>query len=290
MTKFYKENTDVKCSQFDELGYFIQNTTEFVSKGTALGPEFTTNLYEPKEGYVGKYDKDTNTWENVASNLGKIFYAPNGEQFIIDTIDGVLPEWAIKEAPPEYDPKTQTVLHKDNAWKVYEIKLGDKYYDEDGHELTISDFNFDLPQNHTFTQPPEYDQEKGQTVKLIDGKWLVYTQCTVYLKADCNQSAELEDKSLMSKEYTLIKPKTQFDEWVNGKWVTNLANKYIAEFNQTDSTRSTLYAQYCDPLMNEARIKRLQDKDSEAGALEAQALAAREKIVADNPWPINPTV
>ena len=49
--------------------------------------------------------------------------------------------------------------------------------------------------------------------------------------------------------------------------------------------RRSLYVQYCDPLMFEASIKRLQNKEDEASELETQALAARAKIETENPWP-----
>ena len=111
----------------------------------------------------------------------------------------------------------------------------------------------------------------------------------IYNKANCTESEVVVELGAIKKGWTLDKPATKFDEWVSGKWVTNLANKYIHDFNQTDATRSNLYAQYCDPLMNEARIKRLQGKNTEADSLETQAIAARKKIETENPWPVNPT-
>ncbi|HFG1885800.1 TPA: phage tail protein, partial [Vibrio cholerae] len=52
--------------------------------------------------------------------------------------------------------------------------------------------------------------------------------------------------------------------------------------------RRSLYFAMVDPLVSEANIKRLQGKEAEAIELERQAIAAREKIQLENPWPVNP--
>ncbi|MDN6983666.1 phage tail protein, partial [Vibrio cholerae] len=88
--------------------------------------------------------------------------------------------------------------------------------------------------------------------------------------------------------FTDKKPKTRWDKWNDGEWVTDLSAQYIAEFDQVDNLRRHLYFTMVDPLVSEANIKRLQGKEAEAIELERQAIAAREKIQLENPWPVNP--
>lgn len=70
--------------------------------------------------------------------------------------------------------------------------------------------------------------------------------------------------------------------------VTDISAKYIDEFNQVDNLRRGLYFNMVDPLVSESNIKRLLGKEAEAIELERQAIAAREKIQLDHPWPVNP--
>ncbi|MCX9475935.1 hypothetical protein IG551_15925, partial [Vibrio cholerae] len=88
--------------------------------------------------------------------------------------------------------------------------------------------------------------------------------------------------------FTDKKPKTRWDKWIDGEWVTDLSAQYIDEFNAIDNTRRSLYAQVVDPLIAEAVVKRLKGNEAEALELEKQGLAAREKIQLENSWPVNP--
>lgn len=131
----------------------------------------------------------------------------------------------------------------------------------------------------------------GQVVDVIDGELVIkapYVKITAYLKSDCTKQQEFDDVTLVTADYTLKEPVTRFDEWIDDAWVTNISNQYIAEFDQVDNLRRHLYFTMVDPLVSEANIKRLQGKEAEAIELERQAIAAREKIQLENPWPVNP--
>ncbi|EOW9372158.1 phage tail protein [Vibrio cholerae] len=131
----------------------------------------------------------------------------------------------------------------------------------------------------------------GQVVDVVNGELVIkapYVKVTAYLKSDCTKQKEFDDVTLVTDYYTLKKPATQFDEWIDDDWVTNISNQYIAEFDQVDNLRRGLYFSMVDPLVSEANIKRLQGKEAEAIELERQAIAAREKIQLDHPWPVNP--
>ncbi|EOX3323599.1 phage tail protein [Vibrio cholerae] len=99
---------------------------------------------------------------------------------------------------------------------------------------------------------------------------------------------EIDEEDLIQKGWTDKERKTAFDRWIDGEWVTDISAKYIAEFDQVDNLRRGLYFAMVDPLVSEANIKRLQGKEAEAIELERQAIAAREKIQLENPWPVNP--
>lgn len=99
---------------------------------------------------------------------------------------------------------------------------------------------------------------------------------------------EIDEQELIPEGWTDKERKTAFDRWIDGEWVTDISAKYIAEFDQVDNLRRSLYFAMVDPLVSEANIKRLQRKEAEAIELERQAIAAREKIQLENPWPVNP--
>ncbi|WP_261881506.1 hypothetical protein [Vibrio coralliirubri] len=149
-----------------------------------------------------------------------------------------------------------------------------------------------LPQFSTWVAKPAFDEEAEQAkYDVKNQKWLVELkpiQVTAYHKKT-QEPKVFADASLVSDEYTLKKPSTPFDEWIDGAWVTNKSNQHIAEYNQVDNVRRGLYAQICDPLIAEANIKRLQGFEDDAQTIEAQALAARNKIQTENPWPTPPT-
>ncbi|EOX3438507.1 phage tail protein [Vibrio cholerae] len=99
---------------------------------------------------------------------------------------------------------------------------------------------------------------------------------------------EIDEQELIPEGWTDKERKTAFDRWMDGEWVTDISDQYIAEFDQVDNLRRSLYFAMVDTLVSEANIKRLQGKEAEAIELERQAIAAREKIQLKNPWPVNP--
>ncbi|EGQ8314587.1 phage tail protein [Vibrio cholerae] len=149
-----------------------------------------------------------------------------------------------------------------------------------------------LPQSATWVATPKFDEITHQArFDLNTGSWVVEPKLfkvTAYLKLDCTKQKEFDDVTLVTDDYTLKEPATRFDEWIDEEWVTDISAKYIAEFDQVDNLRRHLYFTMVDPLVSEANIKRLQGKEAEAIELEHQAIAAREKIQLDHPWPVNP--
>lgn len=162
------------------------------------------------------------------------------------------------------------------------IKLGTPYWDGSGFKKLVTVFDFKLPENHTFTAPPEV---KSGTVKLIAGEWVNYRKLTAYLKADCTKSRVFADVSLVTSDYTMIPPVTIFDEWLGEQWVTNNIEKYNADERAVINARRMLYSAESDPLINEAIIKEALGEPEQAQELKARAIEVRARIQANNPFP-----
>lgn len=150
-----------------------------------------------------------------------------------------------------------------------------------------------LPQFSTWVAKPDFDEETEQAkFDVKNKKWLVElkpVEVTAYHK-QTKESKVFDDASLVTDEYTLEQPDTQWDEWTNNTWVTNESNKYIAEYDQVDSARRVAYREVSDPLYMEAWRKESKGLVDEAAAFRQQADAAVELIQTENPWPTPPEV
>ncbi len=129
----------------------------------------------------------------------------------------------------------------------------------------------------------------GRKAFVRDGELAIFSGVmrTIWNCED-GSTKEIDEQELIPEGWTDKERKTAFDRWIDGEWVTDISAKYIDEFNQVDNLRRSLYFAMVDPLVSEANIKRLQGKEAEAIELERQAIAAREKIQLDHPWPVNP--
>lgn len=288
MNEFFKQSQNVSVSRLSIEGWWLENCTEHVVKGTALGIDFTQLIYTPSaDGMIARFDRKTKQWSDEIEDMTwKFFFDVHGCKFVIGEPDGDYPEGAIKESPPEYDSEKQTVLYKNKAWTVFDIELGKSYWDSEGNEFIISDYNFTLPEKHTFIEPPKAN--KGFAVRLVDGKWQQiedHRDKIIYNCSDCTQLEVVEKLGAIKEGFTHHEPSTSNDEWINNAWVTNKSNQHITDVNLVDDARRSLYARVCDPLIAEASIKRLMGYEQEAVDIETQALAARDRIQVDNPWP-----
>jgi len=219
---FFSETKNVKVSRITTEGWWLENTTEHVVKGTALGKDFTINIYTPsKEGMIARYDRNTNTWSNeIKDRTFDEYFNQHGQKFVIGEPDGDYPDEAITTEPPEYVQETQTVLYKDEQWKVYDILIGQPFYDEYGNKFLVSDYNFELSENHTFDEPPKPRSDK-YAVKLIDGKWqqfLDYRGRIAYAKdRNTSENYQVDELGELPDTHTLTEPEP-FDSWVDGSW------------------------------------------------------------------------
>lgn len=219
---FFDKTQNVSVSRITTDGWWLENTTEHVVKGTALGKDFTINIYTPsKGGMIARYDRETDTWsEEIKDRTYDEYFNEYGQKFLIGEPDGDYPAWAIVEAPPEHDQTTQTVLYKNQQWQVFDILLGKSFFDEYGNEFLVSDYNFELPEKHTFTKPPELRLD-NRAVKLIDGQWqqlLDYRGEMAYAKdRDNGTDYKIEELGELPETHTLSAP-DPFDSWIDEGW------------------------------------------------------------------------
>ncbi|MEZ9463195.1 hypothetical protein AB4178_15965 [Vibrio splendidus] len=148
-----------------------------------------------------------------------------------------------------------------------------------------------LPQFSTWVAKPAFDEEIEQAKFDVENQeWLVElkpVEVTAYHKPT-HKSKVFDDVSLATDDYTLDKPATQWDEWINESWVINESDRYIAEYDQVDSQRRAAYREVSDPLYMEAWRKESKGLVDEAAAFRQQADAAVELIQAEHPWPTPP--
>ncbi|MEL7291504.1 MAG: hypothetical protein AAGJ88_04195 [Pseudomonadota bacterium] len=159
------------------------------------------------------------------------------------------------------------------------------------HKVTGYD-EYILPQFSTWVAKPDFDEETKQAkFDVKNQKWLVElkpVEITAYNK-QTHESKAFDDASLVTNEYTLEKPLTQWDEWIDDCWVTNLSNKFIHDYAQVDATRSALYTQLTDPLESELARKQRQGKNDAVQVLSDRINELEAKIKAENPYPDSPT-
>ena len=217
MNKIQKKSVTLQVSRIHSDGWWLGNDKEHVAAGTALGSDCTTVIYMPStKGMTGKFDAINQTWTEVEDKSWNEFFSPVGQAFVIGIPDGSYPEWAVLEIPPEFDADIQTVLYAGNKWTVYPIQIGDAYWNEKGQEFLISDFNFTLPEKHSFTAPTK--AKKGYVVRLVDGEWKQledHREKIAFVKDRDNDEKgdyQIEELGPILKTHTLLVPE-QFDSW-----------------------------------------------------------------------------
>lgn len=155
---------------------------------------------------------------------------------------------------------------------------------------------YQIPRTALLKQPLE-EKDGYQVCAVLDANGYAidseyvedHRDKTIYQTQDCKQSKTVEKLGSIEDGWTLLKPTTQFDEWIDGEWITNKQRQYEAELLQVESTRRALYTNV-DALRNEASMIRTVEKDeAKAADYEQQAIALYLKIRDENPWPTPPS-
>lgn len=147
------------------------------------------------------------------------------------------------------------------------------------------------PQFATWVSLPDFDAETQQCrFNKSSQNWQVEAKLikvAAYHKST-REPKEFDDESLVTDEYVTAKPTTQFDEWIDNAWVTNLSNQYIFEYNQVDDERRRIYAEVINPLELEAQRKERQGDTVLAQDYYNQANAAEIEMKQRHPFPAPP--
>ncbi len=140
-------------------------------------------------------------------------------------------------------------------------------------------------------QAPPKPESDDHVVRLINDKWVQKENHIGKMAFNTADQSEKEITELgpVPEGHTLIEPEYSYEKWDGKQWVADAADKYIHDYDEVDTTRRNLYSQMCDPLVAEANIKRLQGSEAEAKILENQAIAVRQEIRNEHPWPQLPT-
>lgn len=219
---FQKEDVVLTVSQFDIRGFWLGNKQEHVSKGTALGPDFTTNIYtQSGSAMTGHYNAGSDTWTEIKNRSLYKYWSEEGSESVIGKQDGEYPATAITLAPPAYDSDTQVIRHKDGAWSVYEIELGRTYYDSEGIAQIVTVYDFDLPLGNTWTVPPQ--AENGFVMRLVDDEWVAiedHRKANIY-NTDTQSAKKVDRIGEIESGWTLVTP-LAYSLWESGQWVQQL--------------------------------------------------------------------
>lgn len=139
-----------------------------------------------------------------------------------------------------------------------------------------------------------YLNENGEPPRRYqDGAWEVRKErqpVTAWCKTDGSKQ-QFEDVSEVPDDYTIEPRFTQFDVWTETGWQTDEQAKFEAEVKIINDIRRSEYARIVDPLMNEARMLRMDNTPesiAQAEKNEQQALTWYQQIKDDHPWPESP--
>ncbi|CAM3934041.1 hypothetical protein [Vibrio aquimaris] len=142
-----------------------------------------------------------------------------------------------------------------------------------------------LPPKQGFAVVAVFD-ESG---KAIDSEYVEdHRGATIYDESDCTKSIVVSELGRIKVGFTTDKPLTEFDERINGAWVTNESNKYIAEYNAVDTRRREIYTTVINPLELEALRKERAGESELANEYFKQADAATEEMKQAHPFPEPP--
>ncbi|CZF85485.1 DUF4376 domain-containing protein [Grimontia marina] len=221
MNEIKQTSVVVDVSHLSPDGWWLGNEKQHVAKGTALGADYTETLYTPTaEGLTSRFDRETQTWsEEIINRTATPYYSIEGREYRLASPDSAVPEAMLVTPPPDHDPNTQAVLHDGEKWQVFDIKVGQSYWDKSGREYVVSDDYFALPNECTWERPPA--ARENYAVRLVQGKWEEvedHRGKEIFNKAECLQVELVEELGPIKDGWTLTAPPTPFHEYKNGTW------------------------------------------------------------------------
>ncbi|WP_188009257.1 DUF4376 domain-containing protein [Grimontia hollisae] len=221
MNEIKQTSVVVDVSHLSPDGWWLGNETQHVAKGTALGSDYTETLYIPSaDGLTARFDRNSQTWsEEIEDRTATPYYSIEGREYHLATPDSSVHAGMVITPPPNYDPSTQTVLYDKDQWQIFDIKIGQAYWDQFGREYIVSDYYFELPDECTWEHPPA--TRENYAVRLVQGKWEEvedHRGKEIFNKAECLQVELVEGLGPIKDGWTLTAPPTPFHEYINGTW------------------------------------------------------------------------
>ncbi|VVS90704.1 phage tail assembly chaperone [Desulfoluna spongiiphila] len=170
--KYMTNSQTAYVSFYNERGWWKGNGYVHIAAGTSLPPNCTKTIYEPSEiNKIGIFDPSSEKWKEQNDNRTTPLWSFEGEQINISQPDGEIPkESCTTTPPPKYDKKRQEVLFNNGVWKVYDIRLGMPYWDENQIEFRVTEHYWECPVGFTLTPPPK--PKNGFGIRLIRGNWV----------------------------------------------------------------------------------------------------------------------
>ena len=255
--------------------------------GFGLPTGMTLDEPEIEHGKVAIRNVNLDKWVYVEDDRGRECYMKfDGTKYITTELNEDLnPHYCTLNEPPKIE-SNQLVRFND---ELQDWQIGFAWYEGPIWNVLQDKFiflgDFFVPDRHqTHIEPPQ-DAENH----ILDDKGL-WIKPVIAFHKETQQEKSFDYAHQLTEDYTLNKPATFWDEWINDGWVTNVQEKHIDEYAQVDATRESLYRQMIDPLEGEAARKARQGKPEEAQMFYERIDELELKIKAENPFPSAPIV
>ncbi len=222
--------------QYDADGVYIGSVFMTIPAGTGLPANTTHVPCQPEKGQTGIFKNGE--WEYLTDIRGTPYWNIYGNGFVISSLSESLPEWAITAEPPAAEDG-YVLFFADGQWTQIEDKTGQLYYDNDGTAHVVSDPWFVLPEECTFTPPPE---SKTTFITRWNGMEWVYIKDLrgqVVWNTTTREALTITGVGPVPDGYTLKMP-GQFDEWDGSAWVKNTEAEQAYLTMQADSQKAKL--------------------------------------------------
>ncbi|AFJ48044.1 tail fiber assembly protein [Shimwellia blattae] len=222
--------------QYDENGVYIGSVFMAIPPNTGL-PSRTTHIpCIPPDGQTGIFSNGE--WQYIADVRGTPYWDEHGNGFVITSLNESVPDWGITVKPPVADTGF-VLLYSGNEWQQIEDKTGQPFYESDGTKHIVSNSWFTLPDNCTFTAPPEV---KPTFVTRWTGTEWIYIKdmrgLTVWNTTD-KAPLTISELGPVPDGYTQLVP-GEFDQWDGNTWVKDISAESEYKQAQAEQHKASL--------------------------------------------------
>ncbi|MFL7009335.1 DUF4376 domain-containing protein [Enterovibrio norvegicus] len=243
MNNIQPQSVVLNVSRLSPEGWWLGNEQQHVAKGTALGSDYTESIYRPSsDGLIARFDRDIGEWlDEIEDKTFVPYYSIEGQHYLVGSPDGAIPEGMIETPPPAHDPLKQAVLHDGEQWQIFDIKIGESFWDEWANEYVVSETYFELPESCTWERPPAI--EEGYIQRLVDGSWQQiedHRDTLIYNKAECRHTDYVDDIGPIKEGWTFEEPPTPYHEYTAEGWMPSIDRAKQAKREEINAWRASL--------------------------------------------------